>query len=173
MENGKLFTIISLVGGFIVGMNLFRLKKYLPTMFYKKDQTEFKVAMVVDKAKEKAIKPKEEVIKAKEKAIEPKEIKTEKPTEATAISAETSAETPAEIAETSAETKDIEKAKNERGKDMERSILDILKENPRGKTLFGLGKELRIPFIKLATPIENLLVAGKVVRNGNIYSLPL
>ncbi len=185
MESGKLFTIISLVGGFIIGVNLIKLKKYLP-IFYKKNQAEFTATKVADEggAVDKA---KEEVIKPKKKDVEPEEIKMEKPTEAMVISAEIPAEAAAETAEIPAETaaaetveipagmpvetKDIKKVKKE--KDIERSILDILKENPQGKTLSGLGQELKTPFVKLTTPIENLLAAGKVVRNGNIYSLSL
>jgi hypothetical protein len=169
MENGKLFAIISLVGGFIVGINLFKIKKYLP-IFYKENQAEFTVTEVADKAGKKVVKP-------KKKAVKPEEIKGEKLTEAMVISAEKPVETVAETAEmsaeTSVETKDIKKVKKEKEKDIERSILDILKENPEGKTLFGLGQELKIPFVRLTAPIENLLAAGKVARNGNIYSLSL
>lgn len=47
--------------------------------------------------------------------------------------------------------------------------LALIEENPNGISLVQLGRELRIPYIRLAKPIRDLVAEGKVVKKDSLY----
>jgi len=77
----------------------------------------------------------------------------------------------AEVPKEAEVPKRVEEAAEEAfsGGELKAKALALIEENPKGISLKQLGTKLRVPYIRLAKPIKELLDEGKVVKEDSLY----